>query len=120
VASLSDFSNAFGGAPTGSPLGFQFATMTPQYRLNETGPALQEDAGIATSRALQNYTQRQLPQLANTGAAMGQTGSSGLANRANFLSQDTGNQVSDIQRMLARNTANIAQQRVMATMGGMF
>lgn len=116
MASLTDFLQT----QTGSPLGFQFATMTPQYRLNETGPALQEDAGIATSRALSNYGQRQLPQMLNQGAAMGQTGSSGLKQRTGFLGQDTANNVSDIQRMLARNTANIAQQRVMATMGGMF
>lgn len=116
MASLTDFITA----NTGSPLGFQMATTVPQYRLNETEPALQEDAGIASSRALSNYGQRQLPQLANQGAAQGQTGSSGLQSRANFLQQDTGNQVSDIQRMLARSTANIAQQRVMATMGSAF
>lgn len=116
MASLTDFLQTSQGAP----LGFQFATMTPQYRLNETYPALQEDASVATTRSLQNYGTRQLPQLMNQGAAQGQTGSSGLRTRADQLSQDTGNQVFDIQRMLARNTANIAQQRVMATMGGMF
>lgn len=93
---------------------------TPQYRLNETYPALQEDASIATSRGLQNYAQRQLPQLVNQGAAQGQWGSSGLSHRADWMAQDTGNQITDIQRMLARSTANIAQQRVMATMGAMF
>lgn len=116
MASLTDFLQTNTG---GTPLAQQFATMTPQYRLNETGPALQEDAGIATSRALSNYSQRQLPQLVDQGAASGQFGGSGLAKRADWLSQDTSNSVSDIQRMLARNTANIAQQRVLAAMGAM-
>jgi hypothetical protein len=118
MASLTDFLAA--GKTGGTPLAWQLATMTPQANLNMTEPALQEDAGIATSRALSNYSQRQLPQLVNQGASVGQLGSSGLKNRADWLTQDTSNQVSDIQRMLARNTANIAQQRVMATMGGMF
>lgn len=116
MASLTDFIQA----NTGAPLGFQAATTVPQYRLNETLPALQEDAGVATSRALSNYGQRQLPQLVDQAAAAGNYGSSGTSKRADWLAQDTGNQVSDVQRMLARSTANIAQQRVMATMGSVF
>lgn len=91
--------------------------MVPQYRVNETAPALQEDAGIATSRALSNYGQRQLPQMAGMAASQGQFGGSGQAHRADFLAQDTQNSVSDIQRSLARNMASISQRRVMATMG---
>jgi hypothetical protein len=116
MASLTDFLQTTTG---GTPLAQQFATMTPQYNLNSTGPALQEDAGVATSRALSNYATRQLPQLVDQGAASGQLGGSGLSKRADWLGQDTSNQVSDIQRMLARNTANIAQQRVLAAMGAM-
>jgi hypothetical protein len=118
VASLSDlFSNS---NSSGNNLAFQYAAQTPQYRLNETAPALQEDASIATSRALQDYSQNALPQLQNQGASMGQWGSSGLSHRADLLSLQSGRQVSDTQRMLARNLANIAQQRVMAAMGAAF
>jgi len=117
VASLSDFFQTSSGS---EPLAFQYATMVPQYRLNETAPNLNEDASIATSRALQDYSQRTLPNLMNQGAAMGQTGSSGLARQALFAGQDMSRNVSDIQRNLARNLANIAQQKVMATVGGMF
>lgn len=113
MASLTDFIQA----NTGTPPAIGYANTVPQYRVNETAPALQEDAGIATSRALSNYASRQLPQLASAGAASGQFGGSGLAKRADWLSQDTQNSVSDIQRSLARNMASIAQQRVLATMG---
>lgn len=116
MASLTDFLSA----PSGQPLGFQLAAMVPQARLNETAPNLQEDAGVATTRALQNYSDRQLPQMVSQSAAQGNFGSTGATKRADWLTQDTGNQVFDIQRMLGRNLANIAQQRVMATMGGMF
>lgn len=117
MASLTDFLSTSQG---GEPLAWQYATMVPQYRVNETAPALQEDAGIATSRALQDYSTRALPDMMNQGAAAGQTGSSGLRNRADRLTQDVGRNVTDIQRMLNRNLASIAQQKVMATMGGMF
>jgi hypothetical protein len=113
VASLTDFIQA----NTSTPAAINMATMVPQYRVNETAPALQEDAGIATSRALSNYATRQLPQLIGQGAASGQFGGSGLAKRADWLSQDTQNSVSDIQRSLSRNMASIAQRRVLATMG---
>lgn len=114
MASLTDFIQANNG---GNNLAFQYATQVPQYRLNETPAALQEDASVATSRALQNYSTRQLPQLVNSGAAQGQWGSSGLSQRADWLGQDTANQTFDVQRMLSRNMANLAQQRVMAAMG---
>lgn len=113
MASLTDFIQA----NTGTPTAIQLANATPQYNVNSTAPALQEDAGIATSRALSNYSDRQLPQLIDQGAAAGQFGSSGLKKRADWLGQDTQNSVSDIQRSLARNMASIAQQRVLATMG---
>lgn len=113
MASLTDFIQS----SSGPPLGVQLANMTPQYNVNSTAPALQEDAGIATSRALSNYADRQLPQLVSQGASVGQFGSSGLKKRADWLGQDTQNQVSDIQRSLSRNMASIAKQRVLATMG---
>lgn len=117
MASLTDFLSTSQG---GQPLAWQYATMLPQYRVNDTLPNLQEDAAIGTSRALQDYSTRGLPDLMNQGAATGQTGSSGLRNRADRMTQDTGRNVTDIQRMLFRNTASIAQQKVMASMGGMF
>lgn len=113
MASLSDFLQA----PGGTPLATQFSTMTPQYRLNETGPNLQEDASIASTRSLQDFQQRTIPQLASQGAAMGQTGSSGLQTRADFANTDMNRAQSDIYRMLGRNTANISKQKVLATMG---
>lgn len=117
MASLTDFLSA----PSGNePLGYQFATMVPQYRVNETAPNLQEDAAIAQGRALQDYSSRTLPDMMNAGAAAGQTGSSGLANRVGRAAQDVGRNVFDVNRMLFRNMASIAQQKVMATMGGMF
>jgi hypothetical protein len=91
--------------------------MTPQYRLNDTGPNLQEDASVASTRSLQDYRQRTLPNLANQGAALGQTGSSGLQTRAENASTDMNRAQSDIYRMLGRNTANISKQKVLATMG---
>lgn len=94
--------------------------MTPQSRVNETEPALQEDSAISTSRIMQDYGTRTLPDMLNQGAAKGQLGSTGLRNRVDRASQDAGRQVTDIQRMLRRNLASIAQQKVMATMGGMF
>lgn len=116
MTSLADFIQA----PSGAPLGFQFAAQTPQYRLNETGPALQEDASIASTRLMQNYKQRTIPTMQNTAAAQGNFGSTGAATQAKWAGQDYANQQSDIARMLARNTANIGQQKVMATMGNMF
>jgi len=94
--------------------------MTPQAGVNSTEPALQEDAAIATSRNLQDFATRTMPDLMNAGAARGQIGSSGLRNRADRATQDSGRQITDIQRMLRRNLASIAQQKVMATMGVMF
>lgn len=116
MASLNDFVQA----PSSAPLGFQFANQVPAYRLNETAPALQEDASIAGTRALQQYTQRTIPTMQNQAAAQGNFGSTGAATQAKWAGQDFTNQQTDIARMLARNTASIGQQKVMATMGGMF
>lgn len=117
MASLTDFFTSSTGS---EPLAFQYATMVPQYRVSELPQNLQEDAGIANSRALQDFSQRTLPQLMNQGAASGQIGSSGLNQRARFAAEDTNRQVFDTNRMLNRNLISIAQQKVMATMGGMF
>lgn len=116
MASLNDFISA----PSGAPLGFQLASQVPAYRLNETAPALQEDASIASTRALQQYTQRTIPQMQSTAAAQGNFGSTGAATRAKWAGQDLSDQQTDIARMLARNTASIAQQKIMATSGNMF
>lgn len=116
MASLNDFVQA----PSGAPTAFSDAAMVPQYRLNETAPALQEDASIASTRALQQYSQRTIPQMQNTAAGQGNFGSTGVATQAKWAGQDLSNQQTDIARMLARNTANIGQQKVMATMGNMF
>lgn len=94
--------------------------MTPQYNLNNTAPALAEDAGIASTRLNQNYNERTLPTMANTAAAQGNFGSTGVATQKKWAGEDLANQQNDIARMLARNTANIGQQKVMSTMGGMF
>lgn len=114
--SLGDFVQA----PSGAPTAFQFAAMTPQYRLNETAPALAEDAGIASTRANSQYSNRTIPTMQNTAAGQGNFGSTGVATQAKWAGQDLANQQADISRMLARNTANIGQQKVMATMGNMF
>lgn len=116
MASLSDFIQA----PTSAPLGFQLANQVPAYRLNETAPALQEDASIASTRALQQYGQRTIPTMQNQAAGQGNFGSTGVATQAKWAGQDLTNQTTDVARMLARNTASIAQQKVMATMGSMF
>lgn len=116
MASLSDFIQA----PTAAPSAFSLATAVPQYRLNETAPALQEDASIASTRNLQQYNQRTIPQMQNTAAAQGNFGSTGAATQAKWAGQDLSNQQTDIARMLARNTASIGQQKVMSTMGNMF
>ena len=98
--------------------GFEFSALKPQYRLDYTAPYLQEDTAIADSRALRNWGQRQLPQMVNQGAAMGQWGSGGLTQRADWAKQDVGDTLGDTQRMLARNMADLARQRTLSIIGG--
>lgn len=98
--------------------GFEFSSLKPQYRLDYTAPYLQEDASIATSRALRNYASRDLPQLVNQGAAMGQWGSGGLSQRSDWQKQDVSDTLGDTQRMLARNMADLARQRTLSIIGG--
>lgn len=93
---------------------------TPQYRVNETAPNLREDASISTSRALQDYGSRTLPDLNNAAAAAGNFGSSGANNRVQRAGEDVGRNVFDVNRMLYRNLASIAKQKMMTTMGAMF
>jgi hypothetical protein len=94
--------------------------MVPQYRLNETAPNLRQDAGIASTRGLQDYQQRTVPDIANAAAAAGNFGSSGFADKQQRAQVDFTRNQNDISRMLYRNLASIAKQKVMATMGGMF
>ncbi len=117
MASLTDFFQTGSGV---EPLAFQYATMVPQYRVSEEAQNLQEDAAVANNRTLQDFAQRTLPQIMNQGAASGQIGSSGLNQRAQFAAEDANRNVFDVNRMLNRNLVAIAQQKVMATMGGMF
>lgn len=106
-------------SPSGTPQAFLDATMVPQYRLNETMPALQEDASIAQSRATQDFTQRTLPSLNSANAAQGNFGSTGANTRANWAAQDYARNQTDVARMLSRNMANIAQQKILGAMGAM-
>lgn len=93
---------------------------TPQFRLNETGPNLQQDAAISGSRALQDYTQRTLPDIANASAAAGNFGSTGFQTKMDRATTDYGRNNTDINRMLYRNMASIAKNKIMAVAGGMF
>lgn len=93
--------------------------MVPQYRLNETMPALQEDASIAQTRNAQNFNQRTIPTMANEAAGQGNFGSTGYDTQKQWAKQDFTNSQTDVARMLSRNMANIAQQKVLSTMAPM-
>lgn len=112
-----DFLSAGGG---GTPLAWQLMGQVPQYRLNETAPNLRQDSAIASTRSLQDYTQRTLPDMANASAAQGNFGSSGFQNRMQRATTDYGRGQDDVSRMLYRNLASIAKNKIMATTGGMF
>jgi hypothetical protein len=114
VSSLSDFLNTGSSGPS---LGTELATMVPQYRINETLPNLQEDAAIASQRGIQDFQQRTLPQMQSDAASTGQAGSSGANLRQHWAGIDQQRSQNDIARMLFRNTANIAQQKVLASYG---
>lgn len=117
MASITDFLSAGGG---GTPLAWQLMGQTPQFRVNEQAPNIRQDAAISSSRALQDYTQRTVPNMANQAAAAGNFGSTGFQNRMQQGQTDYLRNQNDISRMKYRNLASIAQQKVMATMGGMF
>lgn len=115
MASISDYLSM----QNQTPLGFQLADMTPQYRVNETAPALREDASIAATRGTQDFQQRTTPDLVNAAAAAGNYGSSGFKDRLGRATVDYRRNQNDISRMLYRNLASIARQRIMATTGSM-
>jgi len=99
------------------PLAWTLMTQTPQYRVNETAPALTQDTSIASTRALQDYQQRTTPDMANAAAAAGNFGSSGFADRMGRAEVDYRRNQSDISRMYYRNMASIAKNKIMATIG---
>jgi hypothetical protein len=116
-SSASDFLST---STPSQPLAWQLMGMTPQYRLNETAPNLTQDSSIASTRALQDYQQRTVPDLVNQSAAMGNFGSSGAANKLQRSLVDYRRNQNDISRMFNRQMASIAKNKIMATMGGMF
>lgn len=93
---------------------------TPQYNVNLTKGPLTQDSSIASTRALQDYQQRTVPDMANQAAAQGNFGSSGFQNRMQRSNVDFRRNQNDISRMYYRNMASIAKNKIMATMGGMF
>ncbi len=117
MASITDFLST--GAPS-QPLAWSLMSQTPQYRVNETAPNLTQDASIASTRALQDYQQRSVPDMANANAAQGDFGGSGFQDRMQRGLTDFRRNQNDISRMYYRNMASIAKQKIMSTMGGMF
>lgn len=115
MPSLTDFIQA----PSGTPSAITDATILPQYRLNETPGALQADASIALARGRQDFANRTIPQMANNAAGQGNFGSTGANTQAQWAAQDFNRNQFDVSHMLSRNMANIAQQKVLATMAPM-
>lgn len=105
------------------PTAWQLMQQTPQYNVNNTAHNIREDASIANSRAIQDYGQRTVPDLTNQAAAMGNLGSSGYKNkifRANTDLMRQNGPAGDVNRMMYRNLASIAKQKMMTTIGAMF
>jgi hypothetical protein len=76
-----------------------------------------EDAGVAKQRLLRNYGERQLPSLVSYYASRGTFRSGNARLKADQLRQDVGDEAGDIDRLLARQMANLARQRILATAG---
>jgi hypothetical protein len=117
VGSIGDYLST--SAPS-TPLAWQFIQQTPQYNVNSTESAIRQDSAESTSRAIQDYSQRTLPDLVNQSAAMGNFGSSGAKNKIFRAGVDSNRNMDDIQKAKYRNLTSIAKQKMMATMGGMF
>jgi hypothetical protein len=116
MSAVSDYLNT--GAPS-TPTAWQIMQQVPQYRVNETAPNVRQDAAITNTRTTQDFAQRTLPDLQNAAAAAGNLGSSGAQNRVFRAGVDANRNIFDTNRMLYRNLASIAQQKIMATVGGM-
>jgi hypothetical protein len=75
------------------------------------------DSGIQKQRINRNFAERTLPGLQNYYAGRG-TFSSGHARlKADQATQDTADQSLDIDRLMARQGADLARKRLLATAG---
>ena len=75
------------------------------------------DTKIQQQRLQRNFQERKLPELMDYYAGRG-TFSSGHANlRAAQAGQDVADQTGDLERMLARQGADMARKRLLATAG---
>lgn len=87
--------------------------------INLQGSDLASDAGLAQSRILRDYSQRNLPALVNREAAKGTFYGGGAGRRADMLKEDTADAYGDITRNLSRQMANLRRSGIMAATGVM-
>lgn len=106
MASLTDFTQA-----PSTPIAFTLGN------LDLTGSDARQDAGLAQSRLLRDYSTRALPGLVNSEAYKGTFYGGQAGVRADQLKQDTGDQYGDITRSLDRQLAALRRAGVLAAAG---
>lgn len=77
----------------------------------------QSDASIQQSRAYRNLSTRTLPDIVNRYASRGTFYSGGARRTAGQATEDTNNEVSDVERMLARTRNQLQLNRFLAAVG---
>lgn len=78
---------------------------------------LQTDAGLQVSRIGQQFAERTLPGIVNSAAARGSLYGGQVGVRADTAKGSAAEQSADIQRLLARQLANLRRQGILAATG---